>query len=84
MSVIAQRFFSEGACAKQVYASVILIAIWALPHFRCRRSSARAVIPLEKKEVLGWLLTWCRFAIGATREIDKCKTAQCLALISRA
>jgi hypothetical protein len=38
----------------------------------------------ERKEVLGWILAFCRFANVATHEIGKGELPSCLAFIRRA
>jgi hypothetical protein len=56
----------------------------ALPHFWCKRSSARAAMPLRKNGVLGWLVTCCRFVVGAAHDIEKGEAPERLALIALA
>jgi hypothetical protein len=65
-------------------AGAIRKTVEALPHFWCKRSSARAAMPLRKNGVLGWLVTCCRFVVGAAHDIEKGEAPERLALIALA
>jgi len=85
--VLAMQYIQHAAIARSDRFPPYL-AEWlsreALPHFWCKRSSARAAMPLRKNGVLGWLFTCCRFVVGAAHDIEKGEAPERLALIALA